>query len=346
MISARLPGRAVERAAAGDWPVLVSGNGAAGRLTEPLDAEARARLDWYESAFGYALRSVTVETADGPVDALVYEAGDGCGGAGKPWSLGSWIAADGARTLVAADEVMHARGRVAAEEVASLIGIIHARAQGVLEVRRHRRPVTVGGGAEGAEVSVRSVEYPYLGFHRMEEWRIDHPRFDGTRSGTIQRAVTHTTDAATVLPYDAARDRVLLVEQLRLGPLAKGDPLPWMTEPVAGLIDAGEDPETAAIRELEEEAGLRVGRDALRFVARYYPSPGGLAQVLHSFVALCDLPDEAAGLHGLESEGEDIRGHLVPRADLLAMVASGEAANAPLVLSALWLQANVSATRG
>jgi ADP-ribose pyrophosphatase len=58
------------------------------------------------------------------------------------------------------------------------------------------------------------------------------------------RAVFRVTDAATVLPYDPVRDRILLVEQVRFGPLAQGDPSPWLLEPVAGLIDAGETPRT------------------------------------------------------------------------------------------------------
>ena len=40
-----------------------------------------------------------------------------------------------------------------------------------------------------------------------------------------------------------------------MGPFAQDDPAPWILEPVAGMIDAGETPETAALRELREEAG-------------------------------------------------------------------------------------------
>ena len=142
------------------------------------------------------------------------------------------------------------------------------------------------------------------------------------------------------------RDRVLLVEQIRIGALAKGDPQPWMLEPVAGLIDAGETAETAAIRETAEEAGLNVDPQRFHFVGRYYPSPGGLAQILHSYVAVCDLPDDSDGLHGLDGEDEDIRVHVVPLDDLLAMVASGEAVNAPLIISAQWLALNRDTLRG
>ena len=68
------------------------------------------------------------------------------------------------------------------------------------------------------------------------------------------------------------------------------------------------------------------------------PSPGICAEFLYSYVALCDLPDGAAGVFGVEGEAEDIRGHLIGFDDLMGLVTSGEASNAPLLLSALWLQ--------
>lgn len=343
---ASLHGWSVERAVAGDWPVLVEGGSATGYLTAPLSDAAKARLDWYEIAFDMVPEAVTVEGPEGPVAALVYREPDGTGGTGQPWSLTDWVARHGARTRLAAAEVMRGMGQVTPAEIAARRGVIQARAQGVMRARETLRPATVGGMGRADSVEIANVSYPYEGFHRAEEWILDHPRFDGTRSGPLKRAISHVTDAATVLPYDPVRDRVLLVEQIRVGALAKGDPRPWMLEPIAGLIDAGETADDAAIRETQEEAGLSVDAQALQFIARYYPSPGGLAQVFHSYVALCDLPDGSDGLHGKLDENEDIRAHLVPLDDLMAMIASGEAANAALILSAQWLALNRERLRG
>lgn len=343
---ATLAGWSVERAAAGDWPVLVPGGTATGYLTATLDEAARARLDWYEVAFGYVPEAVTVEGPEGRVAALVYREAGGPGGSGEPWTLTDWVARHGARTRLAAAEVMRGLGQVTGEQIARRRGVIQARAQGIASARNHRRPTTVGCDGEAVSVEVARVNYVYEGFHRVEEWQIDHPRFDGTRSGFLDRAISHVTDAATVLPYDPVRDRVLVVEQIRVGALAKGDPLPWMLEPVAGLIDAGETADAAAVRETREEAGVNVTPQDLHFVGRYYPSPGGLAQILYSYVAVCDLPDGAGGLHGLVEESEDIRAHLLPLDDLLAMIPTGEAVNAPLIISAQWLALNRDRLRG
>ena len=51
----------------------------------------------------------------------------------------------------------------------------------------------------------------------------------------------------------------------------------------AGRLEPGEAPEAAALRELEEETGLRAGR--LRPLGSFFPAPGFCSEELHLFVA-------------------------------------------------------------
>src|SRR5690606_29001624 len=69
-----------------------------------------------------------------------------------------------------------------------------------------------------------------------------------------------------------------------------------------------------------------------------YPSPGAMAEYLYLYVSIADLPDDIAGLGGLASEDEDIRSHLIPRAELTRMALAGEIRNGPLLYLALWLE--------
>ena len=79
----------------------------------------------------------------------------------------------------------------------------------------------------------------------------------------------------------------------------------------------------------------------------YAAGPGGaMTEFIYSYVALCDLPDGVAGVFGQADEAEDIRGQLVPFDRLMAAVAGGEIANAPLILTALWLQRERDRLRG
>jgi ADP-ribose pyrophosphatase len=205
-------------------------------------------------------------------------------------------------------------------------------------------PASLRRSAEAGDVVVAVRQYPYANFFSVEEYDLSFRRFDGTMSPVVNRATFISGDAVTVLPYDPLRDRVLLIEQFRAGPFARGDSNPWQLEAIAGRIDPGETAEEAARREAVEEAGLQLG--ALLPVVGYYPTPGAKTEFLYSYVALCDLPDGCAGVFGVEGEAEDIRGHLLSFDRLMELVASGEASNAPLILTALWLQRERGRLRG
>jgi len=202
------------------------------------------------------------------------------------------------------------------------------------------RGLRVGSG----KVAITSARQAHAGFFGLEVLALSHRRFDGTDSPEITREVFVSGDAVTVLPYDPARDRVLLIEQMRTGPLGRGDPLPWQLEAVAGRIDPGESPEACARREAVEEAGLVLGQ--LLKVAEYYPSPGAMTEYVYSYIGLCDLPDGVAGVFGQVEEAEDIRGHLLSFDAFMAAVNDGEVANAPLLLAALWLERERGRLRG
>ena len=198
-------------------------------------------------------------------------------------------------------------------------------------------PAALRRHPDAGDVPIVRRSQPYEGFFAVEEQELRHRRFDGSFSAPLHRTAFVSGDVVTVLPYDPVRDRVLLVEQFRFGPHVRGDANPWKLEAIAGRIDAGEAPEAAARREAREEAGLDLG--ALMPMSAYYPSPGAFVEYIYSYLALVDLPDSAAGQFGLAEEAEDIRAHLVPFAQLMALCQSGEIDNAPLILSALWLSA-------
>ena len=77
----------------------------------------------------------------------------------------------------------------------------------------------------------------------------------------------------------------------------------------------------------------------------HYPSPGVLGEYLYLYVGIADLPDGIEGVHGLEAEAEDIRGHLTSRAELTRMAMSGQVKNGPLAMIALWLELRHTALR-
>lgn len=334
---ARLAGHAVHWAAGQDFPLILERPGAVaeGLLVRGLTAADRARLDFYEGGFGYATRAVEVAAGGQAVAAQVYWPEPGLWQPAAPWRLADWAARWGDAVTAGAADVMALYGVKPAEAVARRRGPMLVRAASRLRAAAPA-PATLRHAALPGEVRAEARREPYAAFFSVEEYDLTHRRFDGGPGARLTRAAFVSGDAVTVLPWDEARDRVLVVEQFRAGPYARGDANPWTLEAIAGRIDPDETPEQAARREAEEEAGLHLSD--LWPVAAYYPSPGAKTEFLYSYVAPCALPDGAAGLGGKDDEGEDIRGHVIPFARLMDLIASGEVANAPLILTALWLE--------
>ena len=335
---ATLPGHRVAWAMGQDFPLIepAPGRSAPGLLVEGLTADDRARLDFYEGGFAYRTRVLPVQVAGREaVAAQVYFPDPGHWQAGDDWRLADWAAVWGDTVTASATDVMALHGRKPAQAVAARRGPMLVRAGSRVRAATEAAPATLRRSCGSDDIRIDARREPYAHFFAVEEYDLRFRRFDGALSDTVTRAAFVSGDAVTVLPYDPVRDRVLLVEQFRAGPLARGDREPWQLEAVAGRIDPAEGPEDCARREAQEEAGIRLG--ALLPVASYYPSPGAKTEFLYSYVGLADLPDTAARLGGLACEGEDIRGHVIPFSRLMDLVASGEVANAPLILTALWL---------
>ena len=178
----------------------------------------------------------------------------------------------------------------------------------------------------------------YKGFFSVEEHDLTYQKFNNEQSNVVTRSTLVSSDAVIVLPYDPVNDRILLIEQFRAGPYVKGDENPCVLEPIAGLIDEGETPESAGIREAQEEAHLEIKR--LELVARSYPSPGISTEFFHQYIGIVSLPEETNLVSGLESEAEDIRSHIFSYEEFYKMIVEGEMNVGPAILLGLWLSKN------
>ncbi len=186
------------------------------------------------------------------------------------------------------------------------------------------------------DVRVEAVDPLYRGFFDYDRLRLSHRRFAGGWSGPFERLLLRVPNAVAVLPYDPIRDAVVLIEQFRQGALDHPEG-PWLLEAVAGLKEDGESDAAAARREVEEETGLAF--KALVEAGVYLPSSGSTTERTACYCAWVETPP-AGGVHGLASEGEDIKTHIVATNEAFALVDEGLIAAANAVVTLRWLQLN------
>ena len=314
-----------------------------GLLWRGLTTDQMFRLSLFEGAYGYDLVTVTVALSDGcDVEAQMWlppatlRAGPG------EWSFDAWADRCAPATVAAAEALFAMDPAPSPKALRWQWPMMLKRAWAQQQARARQAPATLRHGASSGDVTVTARAAPLGRFFRLQGFDVTHRRFDGETQGPLPREVFVGIDAVLVLPFDPLRGRIVLVEQLRMGALERGDPNPWVLEPVAGMIDAFETPEEAALRETREEAGVDV---TLRHVASYYPSPGNATDFFHTYVGLCDLPDLDRYAGGLASEHEDLRLHVLSLDDALALVETGEIAAGPGIALMYWLALHRDALR-
>lgn len=186
------------------------------------------------------------------------------------------------------------------------------------------------------DVVVLETETVWKGFFRMDRLRLRHRLFAGGWGHEITREVFERGHAAALLPYDPARDEVVLIEQFRVGALTAGGE-PWLVEIVAGIIEDGETAEDVVRRETIEEAGCAVTE--VEPAMDVFTTPGGSSERIAIFVGRVDARG-VGGIHGLADEGEDIRVFTEPLDAALARLTDGGVTNAIAVAALQWLALN------
>jgi nudix-type nucleoside diphosphatase (YffH/AdpP family) len=135
-------------------------------------------------------------------------------------------------------------------------------------------------------------------------------------------------DAAAVLPFDAARGKLLLIQQFRW-PVFEWGYKQLLVEVIAGKLD-GDTPLDCIVKEAMEEAGVTVSNP--RLITHCFVSPGAVKERVSLFLADYDSAAARAKGGGHEAEGEDIIVLEVTLNEAMAMVERGEIVDMKTIL--------------
>lgn len=185
------------------------------------------------------------------------------------------------------------------------------------------------------DFEIKETRRLHDGHLKVDELTLAHRLYNGHTSVPIHREVVRRREAVAVLLVDRQAQKVVVVEQFRVGAIDHGHP--WVIEPVAGLLEPGEDPVDCVRREIEEETGLCASD--FTFITRYFSSVGGSNEVTHLYAAEVTTSGwDHAKSRGLATEGEDIRPVVMNLDELLLHVTSERIVPSSLMLAAQWLQ--------
>jgi len=179
----------------------------------------------------------------------------------------------------------------------------------------------------------------YAGFSEVKEFQLHFPLFQGGMSHAVHRELILRPSAVGVVLVDLKREKVVLIEQFRIGALSHVDG-PWLLELATGVIDKGEDPETAAYREVKEETGCEIL--SMVPICTYLTTPGIASEKIHLYCGLVDAPLENGTICGLEEEGENIKVWTFSFQEAFGLLAAGKIVSSPTMIGLFWLQLNLS----
>jgi ADP-ribose pyrophosphatase len=170
-------------------------------------------------------------------------------------------------------------------------------------------------------------------FFKVDEAEVSYERSDGTMTPPVRRLVFERGDSVAAVVAHRESGELLFTEQFRFPTLDKGPG--WLLEIMAGMIDAGETPEQALRREIEEELGFVVAR--LEPMATFYVSPGGSSERIFLFYAEVDDDGRVSEGGGVAGEHEDIRVVFLPIAEVRSRLAAAGFADAKTIIGLQWL---------
>jgi ADP-ribose pyrophosphatase len=186
------------------------------------------------------------------------------------------------------------------------------------------------------KVDILKKKQVYSGFFSVYEYKLKHELFAGGESEEIIRECFERGPASGVLAFDPIADKVVLIEQFRIGVKANGEN-GWVNEIIAGIIEENQTPEQVAVRESEEEAGCKLIE--IESICQYYTSPGGTSETLYLYCAAVNSQG-ISGNYGLKEEGEDIRAFTLEYSEAVLWLNDGKLNNASTIICMQWLILN------
>lgn len=188
------------------------------------------------------------------------------------------------------------------------------------------------------KVEIERSQWIFDDFFKIEEVYLRHEQFNGQLSPTRRLLSFERGDGIAAILMNQETQRVILIQQFRYSTYAHGHGPGWIIEAVAGMLEAGEDPDEAIRREILEETGFTVTK--LTHISTFYVSPGGSSERILLYYAEVNSASKITSGGGLASENEDIQLLEFSLPELWQALDAGQIVDAKTIIGLLWLRYN------
>ncbi len=188
---------------------------------------------------------------------------------------------------------------------------------------------------------VRSRTPLHEGFLRVYRYEFDVEKHGGGVK-RVSWEMMERGNAVAVLGHDPCRDEIVLANEFRPGAFLAGD-YPYRDNLVAGAIEDNETALEAAVREMQEEAGLILSNPLLIHSGAYVSS-GGTTEKISIVYGTVDTT-QAGGIHGSATENEDILTVVLPTKEFIDRVRNGEINDLKTLVAGFWFAERQAASK-
>lgn len=178
------------------------------------------------------------------------------------------------------------------------------------------------------EVQIKETKLLSDNWYILNRVTFDYKKENGVHE-IHTREVYDRGNGAGILLYNSTKKTVILTRQFRLPTFLNGNKDGMMIEVCAGLLDK-DNPETAIIRETEEETGYRISK--VEKVFETYMSPGAVTEILYLFIGEYDESMKVSEGGGLDAEQENIEVLEFTFDEAYAMIKSGDITDAKTIM--------------
>ena len=175
------------------------------------------------------------------------------------------------------------------------------------------------------------------GWGKLEDINFDYT-FESGKSKKLTFEIYGKSDGIAILLYNRTTNKVILSKQIRIPVYVHGISNGLSIEVVCGAIDKNESPESAAIRETEEEVGYRV--DSVKRISTVFLSPGIVNEKVHLFIAEYSDENKTENGGGVIAEDEEIEVLETEFSEALKMIENEEIIDARTIMLLQYLQIN------